>query len=484
MSPRSFIHDDFLLESDVAVDLYLRFARDLPIVDYHCHLSPQSHGLGPSVPQHHRAVARRGPLQVAGHACQRRRRAAAARGTRPDWEKFEAWARTVPETLRNPLYHWTAHGAAAAPSGSTPSSVQRRPAPSSTAATSACRRTRFTTLGLLRRFRVAVVCTTDDPTDSPRGPRSPSPRGRTPRRASIRPGAPTGPGRRRSRGLERVGRHASRPRPGTGISGLDSFLDALDRRHEAFHALGCRASDHGLAAIPAAPHSDADVAAAFDTLRSGRPVDARRPIQLQSALVHRMAVMDHARGWVAAVPPGRPSQHQRAPPRRARRGLRLRFRRRLRAGAPPGALSRRSRPARRPREDDPLQPEPARQRGLRHHGRATSRTARSPARSSTAPPGGSWIRSDGIEAQLRALSNMGLLSRFVGMVTDSAQLPLVLAPRLLSPDPLQPPGRGRPPRPRPRRPASSSGEIVTRIAFTNARDYFGFPLGAAAGSRA
>ena len=79
---------------------------------------------------------------------------------------------------------------------------------------------------------------------------------------------------------------------------LDRFLEALDTRHAFFHAMGCRASDHGLETVPAEPWTDAEVAASFSRLRAGRALDAGAALQLKSALVHRLALLDHARGWV------------------------------------------------------------------------------------------------------------------------------------------------------------------------------------------
>src|SRR5512147_1250615 len=104
--PASFISDDFLLESDVAADLYFRFARDLPIIDFHTHLSPEW------MARNHRFRSITEIWLDGDHYKWRAMRASGVperlcSGDAPDWERFEAWARTVPETLMNPLYHWT-----------------------------------------------------------------------------------------------------------------------------------------------------------------------------------------------------------------------------------------------------------------------------------------------------------------------------------------------------------------------------------------
>ena len=103
---RPFIHQDFLLESDVARELYHEYARRLPIIDYHCHLPPEG------VATDH-SFGNMAELWLAGdHYKWRAMRSDGVperycTGDASDWEKFLAWARTVPRTLRNPLYHWT-----------------------------------------------------------------------------------------------------------------------------------------------------------------------------------------------------------------------------------------------------------------------------------------------------------------------------------------------------------------------------------------
>src|SRR5207247_896498 len=145
--------------------------------------------------------------------------------------------------------------------------------------------------GLLRQFRVAVVCTTDDPADSLEQhaalARRKDPDTRVvptwrpdPALAIESPESFNGWMTR----LE-VAADAS-------ISTLADFLDALDRRHAAFHEAGCRASDHGLEQIYAEPWTDSEVAATFNRARSGKPPDAGAAVRYKSALLHRFALMD------------------------------------------------------------------------------------------------------------------------------------------------------------------------------------------------
>src|SRR5437763_2709622 len=157
-----FIHDDFLLESEVARDLYHRCVAGLPIVDYHCHL-PVEH-----IANDHRFRSLTEIWLQGDHYKWRAMRANGVderfcTGDATDWEKFEAWARTVPATLRNPLYHWT-HLELKNPFGITDLLDER----TARAIFDRCNEQlpNLSTQALLRHFRVAVVCTTDDPADS------------------------------------------------------------------------------------------------------------------------------------------------------------------------------------------------------------------------------------------------------------------------------------------------------------------------------
>jgi len=103
---KPFIHDDFLLKTDVARDLYHRYVQHLPIIDYHCHL-PAAH-----IARNHQFRSIAEAWLEGDHYKWRAMRTNGVderycTGNASDWEKFEAWARTVPSTMRNPLYHWT-----------------------------------------------------------------------------------------------------------------------------------------------------------------------------------------------------------------------------------------------------------------------------------------------------------------------------------------------------------------------------------------
>jgi glucuronate isomerase len=156
--------DDFLLETEVARDLYHRYAEGQPIIDYHCHLPPEQ------IANDHRFRSLTGVWLDGDHYKWRAMRSngvpeAFCTGDKSDWEKFEMWASTVPKTLRNPLYHWT-HLELKFPFG-----IRELLAPNSARdiyerGSARLQEASFSTRGLLRQFKVLAVCTTDDPADS------------------------------------------------------------------------------------------------------------------------------------------------------------------------------------------------------------------------------------------------------------------------------------------------------------------------------
>jgi glucuronate isomerase len=468
---RPFIHDEFLLESNVAADLYVRFARDLPIVDFHCHLSPEL------MAADHRFRSITEIWLEGDHYKWRAMRAngipeRCCSGDASDWEKFEAWARTVPETLRNPLFHWTAMEL------KRPFGIDTLLGPETARAifdrcNALLQQDGFTVLGLLGAFKVKVVCTTDDPVDTL------EPHARLAQRKD--PATRVHPTWRPDRALG-VGDPGAWNRwvgqleaaAGRSVTRFASLLEALDARHRVFHDLGCRASDHGLEAMPAEPFADADVDASFDAVRAGRRLEPGAERRLQSALLHRMALMDHERGWVQQFHLG------------AIRNNNSRLMAALGADAGCDSMG----------DFDQARPLIRFLDGLDRVGRLAKTilynlnprdselfaTALGNFHDSDVPGkmqyGAAWWfldQKDGNEAQLRTLSNLGLLSRFVGMTTDSRSFLSYsrhdyfrrILCNLLGEDVR----KGLLPDDR-----ELLGRLVTRVCFTNARDYFGFTL--------
>jgi glucuronate isomerase len=469
---RPFIHDDFLLQSDVARDLYHRVARDLPIIDYHCHLPVAA------IASDHRFRSITEIWLDGDHYKWRAMRASGiderfCTGEASDWEKFEAWAQTVPFALRNPLYHWT-HMELRRPFG-----ISDLLSPATARAifdgcNERLREPDLSTRGLLRQFNVAAVCTTDDPADSLEHHLALAecsdlatrvfPTWRPDKALALDDPAGFGAWLDRLEGAS-----------GVAITAFEHLLEALEKRHQAFHDAGCRASDHGLEQLYAEPWNDVTVRAAFDSARAGRLPEADGLIQYKAALLHHLALMDHARGWVQQYHLG------------ALRNTNTRLRRRL--GPDTGFDSigdfEMARPLARfldrldesnrlaktivynlnPRDNELV----ASLIGNFQDGSVPGKVQYGPAW---------WFldQKDGMEAQIRALSNLGLFSRFVGMVTDSRSFLSYsrheyfrrLVCNLLGEDVkagLAPDDR------------ALLDSLVSAVCFTNARDWLGLPLG-------
>jgi glucuronate isomerase len=303
LPPRTdaFITEDFLLERPTAQELYHRHAKHLPIVDYHCHLPPEDVAAD-------RRFANLTQIWLAGdHYKWRAMRTNGVpeqlcTGDASDRAKFDAWSATVPRCLRNPLYHWT-HLELKRPFGISDRVLDPGTADgiwshcNSLLATPA-----FSARGIMTQMRVAVVCTTDDPVDDLAAHRSLAAEqaaGRTTFQTQMRP-------------TWRPDRGMAVDDPGmfnawidrlAGISGvpitsLDSYLAATRVRHDAFHAAGCRLSDHGLDTVYADDAAPAGVDAIFRAVRGGRPPTPEQASVFKSFMLHQWALLDHEKGWV------------------------------------------------------------------------------------------------------------------------------------------------------------------------------------------
>jgi len=472
----TFMDEDFLLESDAAADLYHRFAAGMPIVDYHCHLSPEL------MATDHRFATITEIWLDGDHYKWRAMRSNGVperycTGDATPWEKFEAWARTVPDTIRNPLYHWT-HMELRRPFGVTdllsPATARRV----FDRCNERLQEDGFTALGLLRQFHVAVVCSTDDPVDSLEHHRA----------LAARPDPYTRvyPTWRPDKLLavedpEAFNAYVGRLEQASGMSvggTLASLVGALEARHRVFHEMGCRASDHGLETLYAEAWTAAEADAALGRLRSGHALDPGAALTLKSALLHELAVLDHARGWVQQYHLG------------ALRNNNTRLRRIL--GPDTGFDSIGDFEVARPlsrfldRLDETNRLAKTILYNLNPRDNALVATMIGNFQDGSVPGkmqfGASWWfldQLDGMKAQMDALSAMGLLSRFVGMVTDSRSFVSYsrhdyfrrLLCNLLGEDVR----RGYLPDDR-----DLLGRLVKNVCFFNARDYFGFGLGKAA----
>ena len=468
---KPFIHEDFLLETDVARDLYHRYVEHLPIIDYHCHL-PVAH-----IARNHQFRSLAEIWLEGDHYKWRAMRTNGVderycTGDASDWEKFEAWSRTVPATMRNPLYHWT-HMELKRPFGITELLSERNARSIYDRCNALLQQPEFSTQGLLRQFGVALVGTTDDPADSLEHHQAlAKDDGDTRVVPTWRPDMALAVDDPESFNawLERlVG--AS----GMSIGNFAQMLEALDRRHAAFHEAGCRMSDHGLEEIYAEEWSDAEVASTFDRARAGKVAAPDAVRRYKSALLHRFAVMDHARGWVQQFHLGAMRNNNSRKLRSIGRDSGFDSIGDLEMARPLSRffdrLEQKSQVAKtilynlNPRDNDLI----ATMIGNFQDGSVAGKMQY----------GSAWWfldQLDGMTAQMRSLSNMGLFARFVGMITDSRSF--LSYPRheyfrrlvcnLLGDDVR----RGLLPDDR-----ESLGRIAQDVAFFNAREYLGLELG-------
>lgn len=291
-----FIGEDFLLESESARRLYHEHAKQQPIIDYHCHLSPQH------VAEDHRFSTMTELWLCGDHYKWRAMRAngvpeRCCTGDASDEDKFVAWAKTVPHTLRNPLYHWT-HLELAFPFGIRDCLLDERTALQVYERCNArLQGPEFTACGLLRQFDVRLVCTTDDPTDGLEHHRAHAARPNAATRLlpTWRPDMALSVEEPESYNtwLDRLAEVSD-----VDIGSYHDLLTALRLRHTYFHDAGCRLSDHGLTTMFAASTTEAEVVSIFDKVRSGKQLRSDEVEAIKSALLHEFGLMDHERGWV------------------------------------------------------------------------------------------------------------------------------------------------------------------------------------------
>ena len=291
-----FLHDDFLLESRQARTLFHDYAEELPIIDYHCHLQPKDI----AEDRHFATITE--PWLEGDHYKWRAMRACGVAerfitGDATPWEKFQKWAETVPRTLRNPLYHWT-HLELRRPFGITDRLLNASTARSIWDDCNALlAKPGFGTRGILKRMKVEVVCTTDDPVDSLDFHRAMAaePKMATRVYPAFRPD--------RAMAVESPVTYLAymdrlAAASDTDIRSYDSLLDALRKRHAYFHEHGCRLSDHGLDEMYADECAPPEARDLFAQLLRGKALDPPGIRNLKPAIVYALAVMDAERGWV------------------------------------------------------------------------------------------------------------------------------------------------------------------------------------------
>ena len=294
-----FIHEDFLLETPQARRLYHAHAEGLPLIDYHCHLSPREIAEDIRWPD----IA---TLWLGGdHYKWRAMRTAGVEerfitGDASPWEKFEKYAQTMPKLLRNPLYHWS-HLELARYFGI--DDILLGPATAREVfdrCNEMLAQPGFSAREFMARSKVEVVCTTDDPVDSLEYHRTIAADKKFPIRVlpTWRPDKALQVDKPEafSAWIDQLEKSS-----GVTISKLDDLLFALQQRHDFFAERGCRLSDRGLDTVWAEECTPADAAAIFERARRGQPVSPAEAVRYKSFLLHELAVMDAAKGWTMQI---------------------------------------------------------------------------------------------------------------------------------------------------------------------------------------
>lgn len=413
-TPKSFLSDDFLLQTEVAQYLYNEFAAKAPIFDYHNHLSPKDIAENRRFKNlteiwlegdHYKWRAMR-TNGIAEKYCT---------GNATPVEKFIKWAETVPHTMRNPLYHWT-HLELKRYFGIT----DLLNATTANAIFEQCnvllQQADFSVQQLLLRMNVKVVCTTDDPTDSLEYHRT---------FAKNDVGFRMFPTFRPDKAfaVENAAAYLIYLEKLSGVSGVSvkkftDLIEALGNRMDVFHQEGCCASDHGLEFIPFDHDAEKHAENLFTKLISGKILNPSEIISFKSAVLINLSRMYHTKGWVQQFHLG------------AMRNNSLRSMREL--GPDTGFDSIGDFSQGRSMSDffnylDNTNQLPKTIIYNLNPGDNELFATMTGNFNDGSTPGkiqfgsGWWFldQKDGMERQMNALSNMGLLSRFVGMVTDS-----------------------------------------------------------------
>ncbi len=410
-----FITEDFLLQTKTARSLYHEHAKDMPIYDYHCHLPTDK------IAANHQFD---NLTQIWLHGDHYKWRAMRANGVAEeyitgnadDYEKFENWAQTVPYCLCNPLYHWT-HIELKRYFGLGDKLLNRDNAKEIYATCSEMLRTpQFSVRNILRQMGVKLICTTEEPLDSLEYHK-----------------------KIRDDGFEIKVHAAFHPDKGLAVEDLpalnvfidkleevcdmeitnfSSYIEALRRRHYYFHENGCRLSDYGLETTYAEDYTKAQIENIFNKIRSGKELDLLERLKFKSAMMIEFASMDAEAGWVMQLHLG---------------ALRNNNTRMLKALGPDtgfDSIGDFQMAASLAKFLDKLNTSNKLPKTILYNlnprdnavlaamiGNFQDGTV--PAKCQYGPAWWFLDQKDGMEKQMAALSNMGLLSRFVGMVTDS-----------------------------------------------------------------
>ena len=292
---KKFMYENFLLQSETAEKLYHEHAAKMPIIDYHCHLIPQQ----VAEDKHFSSITE---VWLGGDHYKWRamrsngvpERFCTGKDT-TDWEKFEKWAETVPYTFRNPLYHWThlelktAFGIDKILNPKTAREIYDE------ANEKIKNDPSLSARGLMLKYNVETVCTTDDPVDSLEYHIKTRESGfKVKMLPTWRPDkamAVEVPANFRAY-VEKLAEVS-----GVTISKFQDMLDALQKRHDFFAEQGCKLSDHGIEEFYAEDYTDAEINAIFDKVYAGNELSREEILKFKSCMMIKFAEMDYETSW-------------------------------------------------------------------------------------------------------------------------------------------------------------------------------------------
>lgn len=411
---KNFLDENFLLHSKAAQMLYHDYAKEMPIIDYHCHLPPQQ------IAADHQFANLTQAWLYGDHYKWRAMRTNGVEegyctGDQPDWEKFQKWADTVPYTLRNPLYHWThlelqryfdVHDILNARTARTIYDT----------CSEKLQTKEYSVRNLLRKMNVSAVCTTDDPVDSLEHHLKLKQDGfEIPILPAFRPDNAMNVDN-----PENFNAYIKRLEAATNIaiSNFNDYLFALENRHDFFASMGCTVSDHGLEEIYVEEFTGVEVETAFNKIRTGKELSETERRKFKSAMLVHFAEWDWEKEWVQQFHLG------------ALRNNNSRMMQRLGADTGWDSIGDFSQGRALAKFLNRLDKEDKLAKTILYNLNPSDNELMATMignfnDGSTAGKiqfGSAWWfmdQKDGMTRQINALSNMGLISRFVGMLTDS-----------------------------------------------------------------
>jgi glucuronate isomerase len=412
---KKFITKNFLLLNKTAERLYHDYAKNLPIIDYHNHLPVKE------IAENKKFNNITQIWLYGDHYKWRAMRTNGVdekfiTGEASDWEKFLAWAQTVPYTLKNPLYHWT-HLELKNPFGISNKLLNGNTAKEIYKHCNKLLQTDdLSVKGLLKNFKVKFLCTTDDPLDSLEYHR---------KLKKDKFDIKIFPAFRPDKGM--AVENPSQFSPwfnklqeitNTQINSFQRYIEAIRLRHDFFHKNECRISDHGIEVPYAEDYTQHEIEKIFQKILSSKELNEQEILKFKSAMMYEFGIMDHEKGWVQQFHFG------------ALRNNNTRMFNKLGPDTGYDSIGDFNIAASLVKFLDKLDKSNKLTKTIIYNVNPKDNEVIATIMGSFQDgrvPGkiqfgsGWWFldQKDGIEKQMTSLSNMGLLSRFIGMLTDS-----------------------------------------------------------------